>query len=353
VGPRPTALDGLGLVVRTDPGRLATCTDPLTDALDSAQAAAVLWDEGDLAFDPDAARRLARLIADRPGARQLELAAEVNGAGLRALGIPSDRMLEDARGNRVGTLVAVHAEPRSWLGGHELEAALGRVGPIVAIASHRSELTDRAAVILPAATHYEQEGVLVSTAGRAQRLRPGVTSPKGTSPAWEILLGLSHRIGKPLPYRTARQVFDGVASRGGAFAGMSYDAMGVHGARIGAQARVPVQMETSPPEGDGLVLVPCPSIFGDVPSSRSDALRAVLTSPEAVVSSVDAERIGLNGDQHVRISSVQGELRLPVRTDPAVRVGSVLVTVGRPGASGAEALLAFDRRPIRVSVARA
>ena len=58
--------------------------------------------------------------------------------------------------------------------------------------------------MLPAATHYETEGVYVSMTGRAQRLRPGASAPEGAAPGWELLIALAHRLGAPPPYRTAR-----------------------------------------------------------------------------------------------------------------------------------------------------
>jgi NADH-quinone oxidoreductase subunit G len=353
VGPRPTPLDALGMVVRTECGRLLTCLENLTDAMESAQTPVVLWDEADLANEPGMARRLAALVADRPSARQLELGLEPNGAGLRALGICADRLLGDARQSRVGTLVALHADPQSGAGGWAWAEALPRVGPIIAIASHASALTDRAAVVLPALTLYEQEGVLVSMTGRAQRLRPGVSGPEQAAAGWELLVALSHRAGKPLPYRTAREVFDRVAAAHAAYAGMSYDTLGVTGQPTARPEAVEEAAPDREPSGEGILLVPCAAVFGDVTSELSDALASVLTAPEARLATPDAERIGLNGSARVRISSAHGEVVLPVTVDERMRPGAALVSLGRPGAPGAEALLPPDRGPVRVSVAGA
>jgi anaerobic selenocysteine-containing dehydrogenase len=79
----------------------------------------------------------------------------------------------------------------------------------------------------------------------------------------------------------------------------------------------------------------------------------VLTAPEARLAAPDAERIGLNGSARVRISSAHGEVVLPVTVDERMRPGAALVSLGRPGAPGAEALLPPDRGPVRVSVAGA
>ncbi len=60
----------------------------------------MLWDEADLAAEPDAAAALARVVA-AAGARQLELGHEVDGPGLRALGVPTaEGLLEDLVASR-------------------------------------------------------------------------------------------------------------------------------------------------------------------------------------------------------------------------------------------------------------
>lgn len=353
VGPRPTPLDELGMAVRTDCGRLLTCMEHLTDAFSGSQTPMVLWDEADLSTEPDMARRLVALLSDRPSARHIGMAAEPNGAGLRALGLVAGTLLDDARSGRVGSLVALHADPETGPGGAEWAGALPRVGPIIAISSHRTALTDRAAVVLPALTAYEQEGVLVSMTGRAQRLRPGAPGPERAAAGWELLVALSHRVGKVLPYRTARQVFDGAAATHPAFAGMSYDSLGVTG-QATARPVAPAggAVNASEADGEGLLLVACASVFGDGDAARSDALASVLTAPDVRISPQDAAGVGLNGDLRVRLTSPHGQVSLVAYVDPKVRRGTVLVSLGRPGAPGAEALLPPQRGPVRVRVER-
>ena len=76
-------------------------------------------------------------LADGLGARCLELGADVNGAGLRALGIPASGVLEAAAAGEIDTLLTVHADPTDGAGASEWGWALGRVRARVAIASPR------------------------------------------------------------------------------------------------------------------------------------------------------------------------------------------------------------------------
>jgi NADH-quinone oxidoreductase subunit G len=351
VGSRPHALEALGVVVRALPGGLAAALEALE--LPEAERVVVLWDEADLAAEPDAAALLGRMAAER-GASCLELGADVNGAGLRALGMPASGVLEAAAAGEIDTLLTVHADPTGGPGASEWGWALGRVRAQVAIASFASALTDSATVVLPAGTHYESEGVYVAMNGRAQRLRPAAALPAGAAPGWELLVALAHRLGAPPAYRTAASAFAAAAAARPALAGLDYDALGVLGRQIAAQPTPsrngsPTRRE---PAGSGLPLVATQLIFGDESSHRSDALAAVRTGAELVLHPAEAARQGVADRGRARVRSPHGECALPVRVDKAHPEGAAFVTSGVPG-SGVERLLAPDRGPVRVEIGAA
>ena len=62
IGPRPHPLESLDTAVRSAPGGLAAALQALQ--LPEAADIIVLWDEADLAAEPDAAAVLARRVAD-------------------------------------------------------------------------------------------------------------------------------------------------------------------------------------------------------------------------------------------------------------------------------------------------
>jgi NADH-quinone oxidoreductase subunit G len=350
VGPRPQDLSDGAEGVRTPPGQLVIGLGTVAKALQDAKSPVVLWDEADLANEPDAAAELARLIATG-GARQIELAADVNGAGLRALGIGSDALLPAIEAQSVGTLVTVHADPLTAAGATRWDASLHKAGPLIAIATHRSAITDRANVVLPALMHHEQEGVLVSMTGRAQRLRPGARGPEGAAAAWELLIALSHRVGKPLPYRTPSQAFAGAAAAHPAFAGLTYGGLGAEGQVIAqAASTVPLAAQAHrEPDGDGLLLVATGQIFGDAISSQSDALAAVRATPAVCLAPGQAAALGLEAGQRATVTSPYGSCELPVVIDPQLPEGAAFVLTGPP-AVGTGALRPVDNGPVRVTV---
>ena len=83
---------------------------------------------------------------------------------------------------------------------------------------------------LPACGYGEFEGSMVNFQGRVQRLR-AATKPFGEAdPVWRILRDLGRRFGLTNEYATASTIFDEVAAKVPAFAGLSYRALGETGA---------------------------------------------------------------------------------------------------------------------------
>ncbi len=354
-GPRRHPLSGLGPSYITPPGRLLDGVRAAGPAFRAARRPLVLWDEADLAHEPAAAAELAGLLGATRGARQLELGADVNGAGLSALGIPGAADLVAAlEQGTITTLLTIHAQPAESAGAARWAEALGRVGAVVALASHGGGIADSAAVVLPAATHREQEGVYVSMAKRAQRLRPGAAPPGGAAPGWELLIALAHRLGAAPAYRSPAATFAAAAAARPALAGLSYDVIGELGALLHAAppATTNGAVGGGGADGTGLPLVTTLRIFGDAAAHRSDALSGVRQGAEVVLGAGEAERRGLAGAAQVRLQSPHGACTLPLRVDPRCPDGAVHATLGVPGA-GVERLLAVDRSPVRVEVTAA
>ncbi|MFZ4755372.1 MAG: 2Fe-2S iron-sulfur cluster-binding protein [Miltoncostaeaceae bacterium] len=345
VGPRPTALDGnTAEALRTVPGRLGDAIDVVAERLLGSSRAIVLWDECDLAAEPDTADALARLVASTPGARAIELAADVSGPGLRALGIPATGVLEQIEAGEVDVLITVKADPTTGPGGTRWAAALDQVPTVIALSTHRSPIVDRAAIAIPVLYGLEEAGTLVSMAGRAQRLRPGAIGPEGAAAAWEVLVGLSHRMGQPLPDRTAAQAFDRMAKRFPAFAGLTCTDLGLLGVPIAAGTGGPAAPARRA-EGEGLPLVVSNPVFGDATAHRSDALDCVREETHLGLSPAEAGRLGVSGSTHVRVTTPFASVLLPLVEDHRLHEAGAYLVLGDP-TSMAATLLPADRGPV-------
>jgi len=352
-GPRPHVLEALGEFHRTTPGQLAAAIPPLAQRVADATHPVVLWDEADLAADPAAAEALAAVLGANTHAHQIELGADVNGAGLQALGIPTTGLLEALQNGGIDVLVCLHADPLSAPGRTAWEEALGTfAGPVVAIATHASPMTDRADVILPALTMWEQEGTLVSMTGLAQRVRPGAAGPAGAAAGWELFVAIADTLEHPPAYRTAASAFTHTVACHPAFAGMTPERLGTEGAVIGARPTSSSELAESAPAEDGFELIVTRDLFGDVMAAESHALRTALVIPVLRVNGRVAAACSVaEGNQVVILSSRGRSAAIEVRIDSRVPDGVVIAPLGAPGAP-TEGALAPDRGRMQVRLER-
>jgi formate dehydrogenase major subunit len=81
--------------------------------------------------------------------------------------------------------------------------------------------TDLAHVVLPAASWAEAEGTFSSSERRVQRVRKAIEPIPGQA-NWETIQELSTRMGYPMNYGSAEEIFDEMASLTPAYGGMSF-----------------------------------------------------------------------------------------------------------------------------------
>jgi len=353
-GARPHALESLGEFTRTAPGRLGDAIAGLGDAIAQASRPVILWDEADLASDPGAIEALSGLLAASPHATQLMLGADVNGAGLSALGVPTTGLYEAIAADEIDALMCVHADPLEAAGSVAWQTALdGFGGPVIAIATYASTMTERADLVLPALAMWEQEGTLVSMTNRAQRLRPGAAGPAQAAAGWEILIAIAHHLGHPPAYRTAASAFGHTVASHPAFRGVTPDLIGTDGAVVGAWPTADTHPAAIVADADHLVLVATRDAFGDDMTARSHALRTAVSAPVLRMHPATAQALWLNDhDRAVLVSDAGNSTALSVRCDTRVAEGVIVGPLGAPG-HPIEGALARNQHQALVRVERA
>ena len=90
-----------------------------------------------------------------------------------------------------------------------------------------------AAVVLPIANVAEEEGTFTNLRGRVQRFLQAKAAPGFARPSWFVLADLLDAAGDDdEPHRCASDVFAALAQAHPAFAGMSYDTLGLKGRAV-------------------------------------------------------------------------------------------------------------------------
>lgn len=111
----------------------------------------------------------------------------------------------------------------------------GKLEQLIVLATHGSETTRAASIVLPLATYPETEGTWVNATGRVQRFQRGV-QPRGEIRTGLELAGkISGALGAEGGVRSGKKVFAELAGAIPALAGMSYDSLGTEGQQLRAR----------------------------------------------------------------------------------------------------------------------
>jgi len=106
---------------------------------------------------------------------------------------------------------------------HHLEESLKKLDFLVVQDIFLSETAEHADVVLPVACFAEKEGTFSNTERRVQRIRKAINPPGQAKPDWEIVAAIATRLGYPMNYTSAKDIFEEVRQMTPSYAGITYD----------------------------------------------------------------------------------------------------------------------------------
>jgi NADH-quinone oxidoreductase subunit G len=171
--------------------------------------------------------------APLPGVKDLSLRAEraANGDGAELLGFT--RAASPLDGITAGDVLVVADADMSNVTADQLALA----SAIIVIGTVLPEQLGTAAVVLPIANYAEEDGTFTNLRGRVQRFMQAKAAPGMARPSWWVVGDILAALGKGDAYYLADEVFAAMAAEVPAFAGMSYDALGMHGLVVSGAAQ--------------------------------------------------------------------------------------------------------------------
>lgn len=86
-----------------------------------------------------------------------------------------------------------------------------------------TETAEIADVVLPSAVFAEKDGTFSNTERRVQRIRRAVNAPGEAKADWEITAGIANKMGYPMNYSSAMEIFEEIAKVTPSYAGISYE----------------------------------------------------------------------------------------------------------------------------------
>jgi predicted molibdopterin-dependent oxidoreductase YjgC len=133
-----------------------------------------------------------------------------------------------------------------WVFGHDLAKLIGdknlqqlsrMLKLFVFSGTNENSTATRAHWVLPTAAYVEKDGTFVNFHGQVQRIGRVFPPLPDSREDWNVLMELSRRLDRVLPWRNPEDIFVAVTEAVPAFAGLSYDKIGLQGAAVDLQAR--------------------------------------------------------------------------------------------------------------------
>jgi formate dehydrogenase major subunit len=175
-------------------------------------------------------------------------------AGLTVVEITSGALSGDVRGMYIMGENPFLSDPNA----NKVRKALSNLDFLVVQDIFLTETAEFADVILPASSYFEKEGTYTNTDRRVQVGRPALQLPGEARLDWQIISEVSTRMGYPMAYTSASEIFDEFAGLTGAYATFDHGNLGPTGK---------LWPNPNPEEDDGPVV-----LFGDgfpTPSGRA------------------------------------------------------------------------------------
>ncbi len=104
-----------------------------------------------------------------------------------------------------------------------VEAALKRLDFLLVQDLFLTETARLADVVLPSACFAEKDGTFTNTERRVQRIRKAVQAPGLAKADWEIIAGISAKMGYPMTYASAGEIMAEINRVAPSYAGITYD----------------------------------------------------------------------------------------------------------------------------------
>jgi len=235
---------------------------------------------------------------------------------------------------------------------HHVEEALAKLELLVVQDIFFTDTCKFAHVVLPSCSFAEKDGTFTNTERRVQRVRKAL-EPKGEAMEdWRIICELSQRLGYPMGYRSAEEIFEEIRKAVPQYAGITYRRLekeGIHWPcpseehpgtpilHVGKPARgkgllVPVEYRPpheTPDEDYPFLLITGRDYYQyhtGTMTRRSKVSNYYLPEPLLEVNPLDAQELGISEGDTVKVISRRGQVELKVKLSQRVKKGEVFST---------------------------
>lgn len=273
-------------------------------------------------------------VTDDDIVKKIEKSWNVSGLSNKP-GLPVTEMIPKAHSGEIKALYIIGENPMvSDPDLNHAEESLDNLDFMVVQDIFMTETAQKADVVLPSFCFAEKDGTFTNTERRVQRVRKAVTAPGAARDDWRIIAGISGRMGFPMEYNNASEIFDELTLVTPSYAGINYERIeeqGLHWPCPSADhPGTPVLHSQGFPIGKGVLhaidyIPPAEQIDDEYPlylttgrviyqyhtrsmTGRTDGLNDRAPESFVEISPADAEKYGLKDGDKVKIASRRGEI---------------------------------------------
>lgn len=267
-------------------------------------------------------------------------------------GLTIPEMFDAARAGRLKSMYVMGEDPvLTDPDANHVRKSLAGLDFLVVQDLFMTETAAYADVFLPAALYAEKDGTFTNTERRVQRVRKAVDPPGRSRPDWEIISDLAQRMGYPMAYASAADIFAEIRSLMPSHAGITYARIEENGLQwpcptpehpgtqflhkdrfVRGKARmVPVAYEAPAelPDAEYPMLLTTGRMLyhHNIGSRLSENLDRLVPHERAQINPQDAARLGIAADDRVRVTSRRGSIVTHVEITDQVRPGLMFMTL--------------------------
>ena len=106
---------------------------------------------------------------------------------------------------------------------HHVKKELQKLDLMIVQDIFMTETAQIADVVLPVTSFAEKDGTFSNTERRVQRVRKAIEAPGEAKTDWEAICGIANKMGYPMHYASAQEIFNEVTTVTPSYAGISYE----------------------------------------------------------------------------------------------------------------------------------
>lgn len=273
-------------------------------------------------------------VTDPEIVKKIETSWNVSGLSNKA-GLPVTEMIPKAHSGEIKALYIIGENPLvSDPDLNHAEESLDHLDFMVVQDIFMTETAQKADVVLPSFCFAEKEGTFTNTERRVQRVRKAVNAPGAARDDWRSIAGISRRMGFPMEYESASEIFDELALVTPSYAGISYERIEEQGLHwpcpVDDHPGTPVLHGQGFPIGKGVLhaidyIPPAEQVDDEYPlylttgrvlyhyhtrsmTGKTEGLNERAPESFVEISPSDAEKYGLKDGDKIKIASRRGEI---------------------------------------------